>query len=88
MSFNVQDNKVLYNYFLGGNSKLKGTILYIEKNVRHSSTKDPAYTIILYFSHETGRIERYLFNYNSKFLVRLLDDMIAQAYYEYSRLLY
>ena len=75
MKLNTLNYRPYYNYLVEGNNKLKGTILYIQKNVRHSYTKDPAYTIIIYFSHETGRIERYLFNYNSEFYVRMLDDM-------------
>ena len=54
------------DYLIGDNKGLIGTILGFKKGWRKVNTMIEHYSYILYFSHETGRIERFLFNFGSK----------------------
>jgi hypothetical protein len=55
------------NYLLGDNPNLFGTIIGFKRGWRKNKPDFlDYYSFLLYFSHETGRIERYLYNSGSK----------------------
>lgn len=60
-------NNKITKYLTGGNPNLYGTIISFNKGWRK---KNPDfidhYAFLLYFSHETGRIERFLYNSGNK----------------------
>lgn len=59
--------KEIKNYLIGNNDFLFGTILGNKKGWRkEKSNITQYYSFLLYYSHETGRVERFLYNRGSK----------------------
>ena len=62
LNININQNKQLKKYLLGNNNNLKGSIIRLCRTQIENKALHLTYSIILYFDHRTGRIERYLFN--------------------------
>jgi hypothetical protein len=60
----MKQNKKNLKYLLGGNLNFIGTIVAISKAIRKNKKDSPGYSILIYFDHYTGQIERYLYNPN------------------------
>lgn len=54
------------DYLIGNNKNLFGSIIGFKKGWRKNNSLIPHYSFLLYFSHETGRIERYYYNPGNK----------------------
>lgn len=64
-NYNKYQDKIK-KYLIGDNDYLYGTIIGNKKGWRKNRSTMEYYSFLLYFSHETGRIERYLYNTGSK----------------------
>lgn len=62
LNININQNKQLKKYLLGNNKNLKGSIIRLCRTQIENKALHLTYSIILYFYHRTGIIERYLFN--------------------------
>nr|YP_009493067.1 hypothetical protein [Ganoderma tsugae]AWJ63862.1 hypothetical protein [Ganoderma tsugae] len=61
-------NVAVLNYLINNkqSQNLLGTIIGFKKGWRKNRSNDEYYSFLLYYSHETGRIERYLYNSGTK----------------------
>lgn len=67
INFNDDNRKKVIKYLIGKNKNLFGTILGFKKGWRKKRPDNmDYYSFLLYYSHETGRIERFLYNSGSK----------------------
>lgn len=57
---------IIKHYLIGKNDFLYGTIIGFKKGWRKNKSSMEYYSFLLYFSHETGKIERFLYNSGSK----------------------
>jgi len=83
-------NNKINKYLTAGNPNLYGSIIAFQKGWRK---KNPEfldyYSFLLYFSHETGRIERFLYNsgsknnqiFNNNFIISNNNDKLSQFPY-------
>ena len=85
---NLPYKKYIQDYLLGEHKNLFGTILGFKKcwrKNRHNMIE--YYSFLLYYSHETGMIERYLYNYGCKdriekyVLLNSYNDLKSIEYY-------
>uniref|UniRef100_A0A896Z1S0 Uncharacterized protein n=1 Tax=Coniophora puteana TaxID=80637 RepID=A0A896Z1S0_9AGAM len=56
----------IIHYLIGNNTSLYGTVLAFRKSWKKNNPSAPYYSFFVYYSHETGRIERFLYNEGSK----------------------
>ena len=58
----VITRKNVRKYLVGDHERLLGTILSFKKFSRVNNPFSEQYAVLLYYSHETGRIERFIYN--------------------------
>ena len=77
----------MQNYLLGNNPNLYGSIIGFKRGWRKNKPEFvDYYSFLLYFSHETGRIERYLYNSGCKInsiFFNNVSEKESQEYYNF-----